>query len=143
VDATSVAGDFVLPADPAVPLLLFAGGIGVTPFLSHLHSLPGTGQDRDVVVVYVVSGPTELGYVDELAPYRVILFCPGGPGQLPDGWVHRGAGFPTAEELRSLVPDLDRRRVYLSGSPRTLARAKPVIREAGGRSVRTDAFLGY
>lgn len=143
VDATTVAGDFVLPADPSVPLLLFAGGIGVTPFLSHLRSTAGTGQGRDVVLVYVVSAPAELGYVDELAQARVILFCPGDPEQLPDGWTRGGTGFPSAEDLRALIPDLDRRRVYLSGSPRTLARAKPVIREAGGKSIRTDAFLGY
>lgn len=143
VDATAVAGDFVLPADPSIPLLLFAGGIGVTPFLSQIRAGDGSGQDRDIVLVYVVSGPAELGYVEELAPYRVILFCPGEPGPLPDSWVHGGTGFPTAEELRSLVPDLDRRSVYLSGSPVTLARAKPVIRDAGGKSIRTDAFLGY
>ena len=143
VDATTVAGDFVLPADPSVPLLLFAGGIGVTPFLSQLRSAAGTEQGRDVVLVYVVSGPTELGYIDELAQSRVILFCPGDPGPLPDAWIRGGTGFPSAEALRSLVPDLDRRRAYLSGSPVTLARAKPVIREAGGKSIRTDAFLGY
>lgn len=142
VDATTVAGDFLLPADRAVPLLLFAGGIGVTPFLSHLRSLSSL-SDRDVVLVYVVSSVEELAYADELAKARVILFSPGDPGILPDTWVHGGSGFPTADELRALVPDLAQRRVYLSGSPSTLERAKPLIREAGGRAARTDAFLGY
>lgn len=148
VEATSVGGDFVLPKDPSVPLLLFAGGIGITPFLSQLGSIAGnntagSNKRRDVVVVYVVSRPTELGYVDELSSARVLLFCPGDPGPLPEGWTRGSTDFPTAEELRSLVPDLGRRRVYLSGSPTTLARAKPVIRSAGGKSIRTDAFLGY
>ncbi|GAA2175290.1 hypothetical protein GCM10009784_17090 [Arthrobacter parietis] len=141
VDATSVAGDFLLPADPSVPLMLFAGGIGVTPFLSQLRS--PAGAERDIILIYVVSAPDELGYVDELANFRVVLFCPGEPGPLPAAWTRGGGSFPSADELRSLVPDLDRRRVYLSGSPSTLARAKPVIRDAGGRSIRTDAFLGY
>ncbi|WP_299166717.1 FAD-dependent oxidoreductase [uncultured Arthrobacter sp.] len=141
VDATTVAGDFVLPSDPSVPLLLFAGGIGVTPFLSQLRSPAGT--ERDVVLIYLVSAPAELGYVEELAQSRVILFCPGDPGPLPGTWTRGGTGFPRVEELRSLIPDLDKRRVYLSGSPATLARAKPIIRGAGVRSLRTDAFLGY
>ncbi|GAB3545834.1 hypothetical protein GCM10027404_05070 [Arthrobacter tumbae] len=141
VDATSVAGDFLLPADPSVPLMLFAGGIGVTPFLSQLRS--AAGAERDIVLVYVVSAPSELGYVEELANFRVILFCPGDPGQLPAAWTHGGGSFPSAGELRSSVPDVGRRRVYLSGSPANLARAKPVIRDAGGKSIRTDAFLGY
>lgn len=143
VDATTVAGDFVLPSDPSVPLLLFAGGIGVTPFISQLRFLEGSGQQRDVVMVYVVSAPAELAYMDELSRVRVLLFCPGDPGTLPGNWVHGSAGFPTADELKNLVPDLKRRQAYLSGSPTTLARAKPVIREAGGKSIRTDAFLGY
>lgn len=143
VNATMVAGDFVLPANPAVPLMLLAGGIGVTPFLSQLRSMEGTDQGRDIVLVYVVSTPTELGYVDELSRSRVILFCPGNPGPLPEGWIHGGTGFPTAKDLRSLIPDVDRRHAYISGSPTTLAHAKLVIREAGGKSIRTDAFLGY
>ncbi|MFP5366828.1 MAG: ferredoxin--NADP reductase [Actinomycetes bacterium] len=143
VRATSVAGDFVLPADPSVPLLLIAGGIGVTPFLSHVRSMEREDRKRDVVVVYIVSRPAEVGYVEELSESRVILFCPGDPAALPAGWIRGGTGFPTAEDLRSLIPDLQRRRVYVSGSPAMLARVKPVIREAGGKSVRTDAFLGY
>lgn len=143
VDATTVAGDFVLPADPAVPLLLFAGGIGVTPFLSHLRSVAHSGEERDIVLVYVVRSADELAYREELAQARVVLFCPDDPAPLPATWVRGGTGFPTPEELRNLVPDLPERRVYLSGSPFTLARAKPVIRQAGGSSVRTDAFLGY
>lgn len=143
VTATAVAGDFLLPRDVSVPLLLFAGGIGVTPFLSQLRSEERTGQQRDIILVYVVTSPTELGYLEDLSPARVILFCPGTPAPLPDTWRHGGTGFPTAGDLRALIPDLSRRHVYLSGSPGTLARAKPVIREAGGKHIRTDTFLGY
>lgn len=143
VDATTVAGDFVLPADPSVPLLLFAGGIGVTPFLSQLRSPEVKDQERDTVLVYVVRAPAELGFTDELAQFRVILFCPGDPGPLPERWTHGGTQFPTAAELRSLIPDVAERRPYVSGSPTHLSRAASVIREAGGKSIRTDAFLGY
>lgn len=142
VDATTVAGDFVLPRDPSIKLLLFAGGIGVTPFLSQLRPGP-TDPSRDAVLVYVVSRAEELAYLEELAHARVLLFCPGSFDQLPDSWTHAGSGFPTAEQLRDLVPDVAERKAYLSGSPSTLSRAKPVIRQAGAKSIRTDAFLGY
>ena len=36
IQATTVGGDFVLPDDSTEPLLLVAGGIGITPFISHL-----------------------------------------------------------------------------------------------------------
>ncbi|WP_066043584.1 ferredoxin--NADP reductase [Herbiconiux solani] len=38
VRATWVGGDFLLPADPATPVILAAGGIGITPFISQLQS---------------------------------------------------------------------------------------------------------
>ncbi len=36
VTATTISGDFVLPRNAALPVLLIAGGIGITPFASQL-----------------------------------------------------------------------------------------------------------
>ncbi len=62
IAATQIAGDFVLPRDASIPLLLLAGGIGVTPFASQLESLVARGEHRDVVVVVVPSNPDEVLY---------------------------------------------------------------------------------
>ncbi|MFX7824793.1 FAD-dependent oxidoreductase, partial [Acinetobacter baumannii] len=64
---TGVWGDFVLPSRPTAPVLLIAAGIGVTPFVSQLRHLAATGQDRDVVLVYVVSEASELAFRDDIA----------------------------------------------------------------------------
>jgi glycine betaine catabolism B len=142
VDATYVAGDFVLPADPSRPVLLVAGGIGLTPFISQLRSQDG-GPDRDVRLVYAVRGADDVAYRDELAGLGVpvAVFSPDTP-ELPHGWQHH-RGSPTAEQLRAAVPDLERRAVYVSGSPRFVASARRELRRAGARTIRTDAFLGY
>ncbi|WP_028280790.1 FAD-dependent oxidoreductase [Arthrobacter sp. H5] len=143
VSATSVGGDFVLPPGGSVPLFLFAGGIGVTPFVSQLRAGAAEGG-RDVVMAYVVSSPAELAYVEELSTVRVLLFCPSMPSiTLPAQWQYMGTEFPTADQLREAVPDIAARRIQVSGSPSMLARARQVIRSAGGKSVHTDAFLGY
>src|SRR5690606_36590573 len=55
VTATSVGGDFVLPGDDS-PVLLVAGGIGITPYVSHLAASTG----RDVALVYAISTPDDL-----------------------------------------------------------------------------------
>ncbi|HEY0273932.1 MAG TPA: HipA N-terminal domain-containing protein, partial [Chitinophaga sp.] len=39
VGATGLGGDFLLPADRARPLLLIAGGIGITPFAAQLAAV--------------------------------------------------------------------------------------------------------
>ncbi|NQX26976.1 RnfABCDGE type electron transport complex subunit D [Microbacteriaceae bacterium VKM Ac-2854] len=142
--ATAVGGDFVLPRDRKVPLLLVAGGIGITPFASQIAQLRATGHRRDIVLVYAVSDPAEIAYREllEYAGVRVVLACRGETGPLPEGW-SRIDGRITAETLREAVPDAAGRRGYISGSPAMVAALRPVLRAVGVKRVHTDAFSGY
>ncbi len=130
VAVTQVAGDFLLPRDPAVPLLFVAGGIGMTPFASQLAELAARGEHRDIVVVVVPSNPDEVLFHDEIAAAGARLEIVV-PGQL------------TADALRSLVPDLAARRAFVSGAPAVVSAATAALRAAGARRVRTDYFVGY
>jgi ferredoxin-NADP reductase len=87
ISATSVGGDFLLPRDPAKPLLLVAGGIGITPFVSQLEHLESTGEKRDVVLVYAVSSTNEIPYAQRLGAggHRVLLVSPREPGGAATG----------------------------------------------------------
>ncbi len=146
ITGTLVGGDFCLPRDASVPLLLAAGGIGVTPFISQLRDLAARGETRDVVLVYVVRDAREIAYRDELAELgtRVVLFLPAGSDvpPLPAAWTHAGAD-PSAEHLLAAVPDLGGRTVLLSGSPAFIGGFRAAMRSAGVSRVKTDAFLGY
>ncbi|MUK02159.1 oxidoreductase [Vibrio cholerae] len=147
VTGTLVGGDFSLPRDPSVPLLFAAGGIGVTPFISHLRDLAARGQERDIVLVYVVRSADEIAFREELVELgtRVVVFLPidhGEASALPEGWTEGGAE-PGAAELLAAVPDLGRRTVLVSGSPRFIGDIRSAVRTAGVSRVRTDAFLGY
>ena len=130
IAVTQVAGDFLLPRDPAVPLLMVAGGIGITPFASQLASLAAQGEHRDIVLVVVSSNPGEVLYRDtiEAAGARLVELA---PDQL------------TPDALRELVPDLATRRGYVSGAPSLVAAARTALRRAGVRRVHTDYFAGY
>ncbi|AUZ87475.1 oxidoreductase [Arthrobacter agilis] len=146
ITGTLVGGDFSLPRDPSVPLLLAAGGIGVTPFISQLRDLAARGEERDVVLAYEVRSEQEIAFRDELLELgtRVVLFMPtAGPAPaLPERWIHGGAE-PTSDTLLAAVPDLAERRVLASGSPAFLGRIRSEVRRAGVARIRTDAFLGY
>ncbi|BBE23251.1 hypothetical protein MN0502_21340 [Arthrobacter sp. MN05-02] len=146
ITGTLVGGDFSLPRDPSVPLLLAAGGIGVTPFISQLRDLAARGEERDVVLAYEVRSEQEIAFRDELLELgtRVVLFLPaeGPPPALPAPWSHGGAE-PTSDTLLAAVPDLRERRVLASGSPAFLGRIRSEVRRAGVARIRTDAFLGY
>ncbi|MDO9395120.1 MAG: oxidoreductase [Herbiconiux sp.] len=146
VRATGVGGDFLLPADPSVPLLLAAGGIGITPFVSQLaHDSGERPGARDVVLVYAVSAADELAYLPELtaAGIRVLITAPSRPDALPPGWEYLGSERLTPELLASAVGDLASRRAYVSGPPGFVDHVSAALRRAGARRIHRDAFAGY
>jgi ferredoxin-NADP reductase len=73
VELTQAQGEFTLPHGPAVPLLLIAGGTGITPFLAMLRTLAARGEHRDVVLLYYAPRAQDLIARRDLAalPARV------------------------------------------------------------------------
>ncbi|MDH6180006.1 ferredoxin-NADP reductase [Microbacteriaceae bacterium SG_E_30_P1] len=145
VHGTGVHGDFVLPADVSQPLLLVAGGIGITPFASQLGYATDRGEKRDVVVVYATSttGPLPYRELLERTGARVVLFAPEAPSPLPAGWVHAGTGRVDADALASAVPDAVHRRTFVSGPPGLVNELRRTLRKRGVRHIHTDYFSGY
>jgi ferredoxin-NADP reductase len=138
IQATGIGGDFLLPADVSRPLLLVAGGIGITPFLSQLRDAPA----RDVVLVYGVSSADEVPFTEELADVRVVLVGPERPADLPAGWTYVEAPVLSVELIAEAVPDLAGRRAYVSGPPAMVNAVRPGLAKRCKR-VRTDYFTGY
>jgi ferredoxin-NADP reductase len=145
VSATSVGGDFLLPADPERPLLLVAGGIGITPFIGHLEQAAAESDERDIAVVYAISSLDDLAYAEQLekAGCRVAIASPEKPPTLPAGWTWIGPDRVSGETLLTVVPDAATRDVFLSGPPAMVASLKKALRKAGARRIHTDVFVGY
>ncbi|MFJ3956505.1 FAD-dependent oxidoreductase [Arthrobacter sp. NPDC090010] len=145
VQLSRAGGDFGLPSGDS-PLLLVAGGIGVTPFLSLL----GNGHDggRDIILLYSVPDHAAAAYLPELAASgaRVLLRTsrplPEG-AELPDGVEHVGAERFSAERIAELVPDAATRTALLAGTPEFVHALRGALRSAGVRKVLRDSFLGY
>lgn len=138
VRGTGVGGDFLWPDDHSTPLVLVAGGIGITPFLSQLRHHP----ERDSVLVYGVSSPEEVPFTEELADAQVVLVGPSRPANVPAGWRFVEAPFLTAELIDEAVPDLADRYAYVSGPPAMVNAVRPgLARRAAG--IKTDYFTGY
>jgi len=145
IRGTSVGGDFALPSDPTTPVLLVAGGIGITPFTSQLENARLNGHARDVVVVYSVSDAAELAYADvlESSGVRVVLLSPNRPERLPSGWTWAGNGRVTRELIATEIPDAASRRAFVSGSPALVNSVRGILRSAGTKRVTADYFSGY
>ncbi|HWM33148.1 MAG TPA: FAD-dependent oxidoreductase [Pseudolysinimonas sp.] len=141
VSATSVGGDFVLPAGD-VPVLLVAGGIGITPYISQLEA----GGSRDVALVYAISTPDDLAYAGMLAKAgcsSVTVVSAAKPAKLPRGWTWVESARLTGDQLLEAVPDAKTRHTYLSGTPAMVGALKRALRRAGARRIHTDVFVGY
>jgi ferredoxin-NADP reductase len=145
VHGTLVGGDFKLPANPAEPLLLVAGGIGITPFASQLEHATRTGDQRDVVVLYSSSTPGELPYTKllEESGARVIVYGPDAPSPLPANFEYGGSGRITPERVTEKVPDVAQRHTYISGPPGLVNDLKRALRKGGAKHVHSDYFSGY
>ena len=132
--AANPRGDFVLPADSATRLLLIAGGIGITPIRSMLSALVNSGQKRDIVLVYTGKDLDHFAYKKDIERAKV-------------------AGVTTYFEtkrlsqrrLQELVPDVSRRKVYISGSVALIRTYDEQLRALGvsPRAMHTDQFNGY
>lgn len=144
VQVAAIGGDFVLPRDRDVPLLLVAGGIGMTPFASMLRAARSRGEARDVVVLASVSSPDELPFAGVLSASgaRVIVRSSDG-GAAPAFAEDAGAETFSARRLRELVPDLATRIAYVSGPPSFVGAVATALGKAGVARVRRDAFSGY
>ena len=143
---TGISGDFTLPKDLTAPLLYIAGGIGITPFISHLQHLLRTDQMRDIVLLYSVANIDELAYKDILVASGVKVFVitkSDAPVQLPGDWAHINAPFITQDILNQNVPDVATRTVFISGPPPMIDGTKRHLAALKAPRVKTDYFTGY
>lgn len=138
--STGVSGSMRLPVAAQEPVVLVAGGIGITPFVSQLRADEGSG--RDITLVYSVSDPSEIAYRD-LPGARVILVTSREPdGELPEGWTVIVGRRVDAALLVEQVPDLSDRHAFVSGSPRFIDSVVHDLRGARARRISTDPFFG-
>ena len=145
VPATRVAGDFVLPTDNREPILLVAGGIGITPFISFARHLIKTNEKREVILVYAVASAEEIAYKDilEKSGMRVTIVVPGGKANVPKTWQVIDAPFVSAELLQKEITDIMRRSVYISGAPLMVNAVARAAKKLGAKRIKTDHFTGY
>lgn len=143
-------GAFTLPEDPARPVVLLAGGIGITPFVSMLRHEAKTGSARPRTLVYSNRRPEDAPFLDELQS----LGPPGGPFRLAatmtemDRSAREWAGERAMVDAAFLARHLEAGAsplYYLAGPPGMVAALRTLLKGSGvaDADIRTDEFFGY
>jgi ferredoxin-NADP reductase len=111
------AGAFTYPDGDERPLVLIAGGVGITPLMSMLRHALDSEPTRPVVLLYSVRTAADIVFGDEIAwlnrrhaQFRAVIAVTAGPaadGQFP-GRIHEAL-------LRATIPDLGHSVCQLCG----------------------------
>ena len=143
--ASQLGGDFVLPEVPEVKLALIAGGIGVTPFRSHIQYMVDTGMVHDTKLFYCCNTIAEMAYqavfsnAAEYIPLEVIPVIAKETVPMP-----AETGYVTADLINRRAPDYAERVWYISGPPPMVQAYYAVLKKMGipKKQIKRDFFSG-
>ena len=137
IQSTGITGDFVLPKDPQQKLLFIAGGIGITPFISHIRSM--SEQPRDITLLYFMRSPDEAAFKELLDASGVNVHYFVRENASGD---FKEALYMNEAILDKYVADAKSRATYISGPPSMVAATKLVLK-GKVKNIHTDYFSGY
>lgn len=145
--AGALGGDFTLPADPSQPVVLIAGGIGITPYRSMLKYLVDSGEQRPVTLLYSERTEQDIAYRDVLQAavrHGIRVVCTLTDQQTPPSPGFR-TGFIDEDMIRTYGGDLAHTLFYVSGPHGMVTALKHTLQSSGVplAHIRTDFFSGY
>ena len=131
------AGHFVIDPDPAVPVVLIGGGIGITPMMSMLRWCIATQPERAVHLYYGLRNSDEHAFkpqLEEIAathPALHLNIVYSRPGELDvQGRDHQHPGHVDIALLRRTLPH-GRHAFYVCGPPPMMQALVPALMEWG------------
>ena len=142
---SQLAGDFVLPKKKDAKLGFIAGGIGVTPFRSHLKYMIDTDTPHDTVLYYCNNTQDEIAYQDIFSEaacaFRFELINTLSKETLPPPFE---TGYINADMIKRRTPDYQERIWYISGPPGMVGAYSMLLGSMGvsHRHIKKDFFPG-
>ena len=143
-------GSFTLPEDSVRPVVMLAGGIGITPFMSMLRHAEHAKLAVPRTLLYSNRRPEDAPFIDELTalarrdPHLKLVATMNEMEKSARPW----SGERTMLDAAFLERHLERGALpvyYIAGPPGLVAAMGKLLRDAAVPEVdiRTDEFFGY
>jgi ferredoxin-NADP reductase len=140
-------GKFVLPDDASRPVVLLAGGIGITPFMSMLREEERRDSRRPRVLLYSNRTPADAPFLGELEAMAARIARFRLVSAMTEAVAASGTwgGIADPDFIAREVPDARGAIHYLAGPPAMVASLRQALAATGvpEADVRTDEFYGY
>lgn len=146
VEIEDIRGNFVLPENPAKPLVFIAGGIGITPFMSMLTYLSEEGLNYQVTLIYSNRDRESTAYFEELKNLaeknkniKIIFIMTQDPN-----WTGEKRHIDK-EFIKDFFTDPNAQTYYLAGPPAMVKAVYEALMGAGilPANIKTENFSGY
>jgi ferredoxin-NADP reductase len=141
-------GNMVLHEDPSKPAVLFAAGIGITPFRAMLEWATERKLPHQFTLFYSNRTPAATAFLDDLEAWSErnpnIRLVPTITDLADPAWRYETGRVDEAMVAR-YVPDLERPVYYLAGPPGMVEAVKKLLLDRGVSrdNVKFETFSGY
>lgn len=143
-------GSLGLPRKLERPVVLIAGGIGITPFMSMLRDAKANARAQDLLLVYANRRPQDAAFLDELtrmaqANPRFRLLATMTDAELPASEWSGARQRIDADFLRSALRGINEPICLVAGPPVMVGAVRQALVDAeiDEDDVRSEDFHGY
>lgn len=153
VFATQLGGDFILPKNKKKNLAFIAGGIGITPFISHLRYLLKNNEQRNITLFYCVRIGQDIVFLDLLkeASFKLntkVVFIVSEKESFQStehANFHYETGYINENILKKYLTNIHDMDYYISGPNALVSVIKKTLfqQKIKDNKVHTDYFPGF
>ncbi|MCA8927535.1 MAG: 2Fe-2S iron-sulfur cluster binding domain-containing protein [Alphaproteobacteria bacterium] len=137
LDVRAPGGSFFLPPESDHPIVLLAGGVGLTPMLSMLNYVTDNNQQRETWLFFGIRNKAEHMFADHMRAVAAqhenvtIVNVYGRPtDDCVEGHDYQAKGYVSADLLQEMLPSLNY-DFYMCGPPPMMSSLFEGLRERG------------
>lgn len=140
-------GNFILPDDQSIPVVMIAGGIGITPFYCMLEHAAQIKSPRQFTLFYGTHTEAQAAYLNDLYLLQNnhidLNFIPTMTEPNSDWRGERG--YITYTMLQKYLKSLEQYQYYVCGSPGMVSAIKETLTDMAipDENIHLEDFPGY